>query len=83
MPFFDRDAPSTWRVTPSGDYAKDVATGRGYAMLFLSSCDGTAGWASLLPQIVADMIRAGQVNGITIGFMGAIGGLLAGPPRAA
>ena len=77
LPFFDRDALSTWAVEPSGDYAADCETGRHYAYAFLRSCDGTAGWAAILPQIVADIARAGQVNGIVIGFMGAIGSMLA------
>jgi hypothetical protein len=77
MPFFDRDAGSTWRVTPTGDYAADVETGRRYGWAFLRSCDGTVGWAALLPAIVADMVRAGQVNGIVVGFMGVVGRMLA------
>ena len=45
--------------------------------------DGTVGWSTLLPQIVANMIRAGtsgtfadgrpKINGVVIGFASAIG----------
>jgi hypothetical protein len=88
LPFFNRD--NTWDVTPSGDYAADCATGARYAREFLRSCDGTAGWASLLAHIVADMIRAGtngtfadghpKVDGIAIGFMSVIGRAVAKSP---
>jgi hypothetical protein len=87
LPFFAAERHSTWTVKPTGDYAKDCETGRAYAVAFLESCDGTNGWSSLLQQIVADMVRAGpcgtfadghpKVNGIVIGFMGAIGRALA------
>jgi hypothetical protein len=82
LPFFDRAKLCTWSVKPTGNYGADCATGRAYAIEFLRSCDGSAGWTSLLQQIVADMIRAGtsgafaghpKVNGIVIGFMGQIG----------
>jgi len=83
LPFFAAEIHSTWAVKPTGDYSKDCETGRAYAIAFLESCDGTYGWCSLLPQIVADMIRAGpcgttangepKVSGIVIGFMGEIG----------
>jgi hypothetical protein len=82
LPFFNRDKLNTWDVTPSSNYAADCETGARYAREFLRSCDGTAGWVSLLPQIVADMIRAGtngtfadghpKVDGIAIGFMSVI-----------
>ena len=68
---------------PTGCYGADCDTGRAYAIEFLQTCDGTAGWASLLAQITADMIRAGthgafadgrqKVNGVVIGFMSTIG----------
>jgi hypothetical protein len=54
-----------------------------HAIEFLRSNDKTCGWASLLPQIVDDMICAGpsgtysngfpKVNGVVIGFMQVIG----------
>jgi hypothetical protein len=62
-----------WDVKPTGDYAADCETGQQYAVAFMDSCDGTNGWATLLPNIVADMIRAGPADGIVIGFMGVIG----------
>jgi hypothetical protein len=86
LPFLNAEASTgscTWDVTPTGDHAADCVTGHCYAIEFLKSCDGTVGWVSLLPHIVADMIRAGtngtsvdghpKVNGIVIGFMGVIG----------
>jgi hypothetical protein len=83
LPFFNADALSTWHVKPTSDYAADCETGRHYAIEFLKSCDGTVGWCTLLPQIVADMIRAGtsgtfadgspKINGVVIGFASAIG----------
>jgi hypothetical protein len=78
LPFFNADAasgPCTWDVIPTGDYGADCETGHRYAIEFLKSCDGSAGWSSLLQSIVADMIRAGpnEANGIVIGFMGVIG----------
>jgi hypothetical protein len=74
-------------VQPSGDYSADCELGEKYALEFLNSRDGTAGWASLLPQIVAEMIGRGpdgvfpdghpRTNGVVIGFMGTIGKALA------
>jgi len=73
----------SWRYS---HYAADYETGEQFAVAFVESCDGTVGWSSLLPSIVADMIRAGttgtfpdghpKVNGIVIGFMGVIGRML-------
>jgi hypothetical protein len=87
LPFFNRKARSTWDVTPTGNYSADCKTGRAYAVEFLKSCDGTVGWSSLLAQIVTDMICAApsgtypngelKTNGIVIGFMSAIGRMLA------
>jgi hypothetical protein len=89
LPFFDAgrsEGPSTWNVTPTGNYSADCETGRVFAIEFLKSCDKTCGWASLMPSITADMIRAGttgsfangypRVNGIVIGFMRVIGSAL-------
>jgi hypothetical protein len=88
LPFFNLEKRSLWDVRPTGDYGKDCETGRAYAIEFLNSCDGTACWAHLLPQIVGDMIRAGPVDkdapggsypgGIVVAFMLAIGFQLAG-----
>jgi hypothetical protein len=55
-----------------------------YPIEFLKSCDRSNGWASLLQQIVTDMINTGPMsecwsdgkpkcNGHVIGFMGVIG----------
>ena len=88
MPFFNKNAHSTWNVTPTGDYGADCETGRAYAIAFLRSCDGSFGWASLLSSIVTDMIGAGpggfwrtggaRSNGIVVGFTGTIGKALVG-----
>jgi hypothetical protein len=78
LPFFDREQVSVWSVEGSGDYWADCDTGHRYAIEFLQSYDGTAGWGTLLSQIVGDMIRAGpcgtfpdghpKINGVVIGF---------------
>jgi hypothetical protein len=70
---------------PTGNYSADFETGKAYAVEFLKLCNGTVGWSSLLAPIVADMIRGGpsgpyeelKTNGIVIGFMTAIGRMLA------
>jgi hypothetical protein len=83
MPFFNKKRRCTWDVKPTGDHTADYRTGRSFAIEFLRSNDKTYGWASLLPQIVADMICAGptgtfpngdpKVNAIVMGFMQVIG----------
>jgi hypothetical protein len=83
MPFFNKKRRCTWDVTPTGDYTADYRTGRSFAIEFLRSNDKTYGWASLLPQIVSDMIRAGpsgtfangepKVDTIVMGFIQVIG----------
>jgi len=83
LPFFNLEKRSLWDVKPTGDYNTDCETGRAYALEFLQSCDGTACWAHLLPQIVGDMIRAGPVDkdaegnpmpgGIVVAFMLTVG----------
>lgn len=88
LPFFDGYTLRTWNVTPTGDFAADVATGRRYAIEFLKSCDGTVGWVSLLPQIVVGMVGAGphatfangdcKVDGIVLGFASVLGRALCG-----
>lgn len=87
LPFFNREKRSLWKVSPTGNYGTDCATGRAYALKFLQSCDGTDCWAHLLPQMVGDMIRAGPVNedapgasyqgGIVFAFMLTVGFALA------
>lgn len=83
LPFFDRARHSVWAVKPTGNYGDDCETGKRYATEFLRSCDGTVGWSTLLPQIVVDMIGAGQTdtwpdghtraNGVVVGFLSTIG----------
>jgi hypothetical protein len=83
LPFFNGKKRCTWDITPIGNYTADYETGKAFAVDFLKSCDGSVGWASLMPSIVADMILAGtsgsspdgrsKVNGIVIGFMSVIG----------
>jgi hypothetical protein len=83
MPFFDRASLCTWKVQPTGNYSNDCVTGRVYALEFLRSCDGSAGWSTLLAQIASDMVRDGpygtypngepKMSGIVIGFMCTIG----------
>jgi hypothetical protein len=87
MPFFNKKRRCTWDVTPTGDYSADFKTGQDFAIKFLRTSDKTNGWATILPQIVAEMIGAGtcgawgdgrpKVNGIVIGFMNTIGGAVA------
>ena len=52
LPFFNRKAHCTWDVAPTGDYFTDCQTGRGYAIEFLRTCDGTDGWSMLIGHIV-------------------------------
>jgi hypothetical protein len=84
MPFFNRKRRCSWDAAPTGNYTADCETGRAFAIEFLKSCDGSVGWASLMGQIVTDMINAGTIvgrwpngrpksNGIVIGFMSVIG----------
>lgn len=81
LPFFDPNAPLAkrcWTVAPTGNYTADCDTGTAYAIAFLRRCDGTHGWRSLLPAIVASMIESKEdgrqhSNGIVIGFMSTIG----------
>lgn len=72
MPFFDASACSSWTVQPTGDYSKDIKTGKDYATQFLLSNDGTVGWSTLLGGIVRDMVRSGDTSGLVIGFMSVI-----------
>lgn len=83
LPFFDAEHRSVWAIEPTGGYSVDYETGRAYAIDFLESNDGTVGWATLLAQIVRDMIGAGpsgqwgdgqaKTDGIVTGFMNTIG----------
>jgi hypothetical protein len=87
LQFFNGKKRCTWDVTPTGDYAADCEKGKAFAIEFLKSCDGTSGWASLMPSIVSDMIGTSsdgrwpdggtKSNGLVIGFMGTVGSALA------
>jgi hypothetical protein len=90
LPFFKRGrgkvATSWWSVTPSGNYAADLATGMAYARAFLPMMTFNAG-ASDLGAIVSDMAKAGRdpvnnpkdwrgIDAVALGFMMEIGGSL-------
>ena len=87
LPFFNRKKRCAWDVHPTGDFCTDYKTGEDFAAEFLSSYDGTWGWASLLPSVVADMILAGthgthadgqpKINTVVLGFTVALGHELA------
>jgi hypothetical protein len=53
---------SWWNVTPSGDYAADLKTGREYAQQFLPLLSFNGG-AAALGWIVNDMAIAGHFGG--------------------
>jgi hypothetical protein len=87
LPFFRKGnrtvKASWWNVTPSGDYAADLATGQAYAQDFLPMLSFNGG-AAALGWIVSDMAIAGQsiagsakdwhgVDAVAAGFMLAIG----------
>ena len=82
MKFFDKKTRNSWAVQPTGDHVADLETGKQFAADFLKSCDMTVGWGTLLPIIVADMVKAGpafqwpngrpKADGIIIGFMGVV-----------
>src|ERR1700682_1765247 len=63
LPFFKKGrgkvATSWWNVTPSGDYATDLKTGKNYARAFLPMLTFNGG-ASALGAIVSDMAKAGR-----------------------
>jgi hypothetical protein len=90
LPFFRKGRgkveTSWWSVTPSGDYAADIKTGKKYARAFLPMLSFNAG-ASDLGVIVSDMAKAGRdlatnpkewrgIDAIALGFMMEIGGSL-------
>jgi hypothetical protein len=83
MPFFDKKTRCSWTSVPSDSYAADCRRGRAYAIEFLSSCDGSYGWLTLLGCIVTDMTAQGparghwpsgraKANGLIVGFMAVI-----------
>ena len=90
LPFFRKGRgkveTSWWNVTPSGDYAADLETGKKYARAFLPMLSFNAG-ASDLGIIVSDMAKAGRdlannpkewrgIDAVALGFMMEIGGSL-------
>lgn len=83
LPFFKKDdqngQTSWWHVTPTGDYATDIATGRAFAREFLPMLTFNAG-ASTLGAIASDMAKAGRysanssmgkrgIDNVALGFM--------------
>ncbi|MGM5020215.1 hypothetical protein [Tardiphaga sp. 367_B4_N1_1] len=87
LPFFKKgrgDQPTSWwNVTPTGDYATDLETGRAYARDFLPLLTFNAG-ASSLATIISDMAKAGRdpeknpkdwrgIDNVALGFMMQIG----------
>jgi hypothetical protein len=90
LPFFRKGnhtvAASWWTVTPSGDYAEDLKTGKAFAKAFLPMLTYNGG-AAALGWIVSDMAIAGRkmvgsakeyhgIDAVAVGFMLAIGGTL-------
>lgn len=90
LPFFRKGRgkveTSWWDVTPSGDYAADLTTGKEYARAFLPMLSFNAG-ASDLGVIVSDMAKAGRdlannpkewrgIDAVALGFIMEIGGSL-------
>ena len=61
-----------WSVKPSGDYCKDYEQGQEWARLVVPLLRYNFG-SPLLSWIVEDMIKAGERNGLTIGFVREIG----------
>ena len=90
LPFFKKGrgkvATPWWNVSPSGNYAADLETGKAYARAFLPMLTFNAG-ASDLAAIVSDMAKAGRdpannpkgwrgIDAVALGFMMEIGGAL-------
>jgi hypothetical protein len=57
-----------WSVTASGKYGEDYDQGKAWARLVLPLLKFNIG-APLLSWIVADMIKAGEKNGLVLGFV--------------
>jgi hypothetical protein len=72
-----------WRVTPTGDQARDWATGEGFAWEALRTRVRIAGSGppSIINFVVADMVRHGHFGGIEMGFMHMIAHLAEVPVR--
>jgi hypothetical protein len=90
LPFFKKRrgkvAQSWWNVSPSGNYAADLETGKAYARAFLPMLTFNAG-ASDLAAIVSDMAKAGRdpannpkdwrgIDAVALGFQMEIGTML-------
>jgi hypothetical protein len=61
-----------WAVKPTGDYGKDYDQGQEWARLVVPLLKYNVG-APLLSWIVVDMIKAGERNGLVLGFAREIG----------
>jgi hypothetical protein len=81
-----KDNTPWWNVKPTGDYSKDLETGKGYARYFLPLMAYNLGPVAL-GWIVCDMAEAGRkgtepastgrcIDAIALGFMLEIGGAL-------
>jgi hypothetical protein len=56
-----------WSVKPTGKYSADYEQGREYARLVLPFLRYNVG-APLVSWIIADMVKAGERNGLVLGF---------------
>lgn len=61
-----------WHVKPSGNYSADYARGAAWARKVLPLLKYNVG-APLLSWIIVDMIKAGDRNGVVLGFVREIG----------
>lgn len=83
LPFFRKGrgkvGASWWNVAPTGDYGRDITTGRAYARDFLPLMSFNAG-AATLGWIVCDMAKNSDadrgIDTIALGFMMEIGSSL-------
>lgn len=70
--------PVMWSVTPSGQWARDNRTGARYADQFIKVLQEHPNYQPLFGHIVRDMVAAGRVTGIEIGFCQRIAAELSG-----
>lgn len=68
----DNSVRSMWMVAPTGDYDRDTATGRDYALACIEFMR-SQGRPEILGPIVRDMIASKQYGPIEIGFLAVIG----------
>jgi hypothetical protein len=87
-PSFFRGA-SHWSAQPSASFMLDISSGIDAASELWRHLRNGLARGSILREIVADMVRQGDANGVVIGFAGLIGDLLeiaaragTGDPRA-